>query len=123
MSDPMRNNPTAEHANDYALSRSFEQSYRMAGITDPAKQVHIAELYAPFSNTEYHAIDAARLVAKAGESVPRLRDGEFELGGRIPVNPSGGTLCTNAIAVTAMARVAETALQVWGRAGAHQVKG
>jgi acetyl-CoA C-acetyltransferase len=32
-------------------------------------------------------------------------------------------LCTNAIAVTAMARVAEVALQVWGRAGDHQVKG
>jgi len=123
MGDRMGNNPTAEHADAYALGRSFEQSYRMAGITDPANQVHIAELYAPFSNTEYHAIDAARLVAKAGESVPRLRDGEFELGGRIPVNPSGGTLCTNAIAVTAMARVAETALQVWGRAGAHQVDG
>jgi acetyl-CoA C-acetyltransferase len=123
MGDRMGNNPTAEHADAYALGRSFEQSYRMAGITDPAKQVHVAELYAPFSNTEYHAIDAARLVGKFGESVKRLRDGEFELGGRIPVNPSGGTLCTNAIAVTAMARVAETALQVWGRAGAHQVEG
>jgi len=123
MGDRMGNNPTAEHADAYALGRSFEKSYRMAGITDPAKQVHVAELYAPFSNTEYHSIDAARLVAHPGDSVPRLRDGEFELGGRIPVNPSGGTLCTNAIAVTAMARVAEVALQVWGRAGDHQANG
>jgi acetyl-CoA C-acetyltransferase len=83
----------------------------------------VAELYAPFSNTEFHAIDAARLVSRPGESVGRLRDGEFEIGGSIPVNPSGGTLCTNAIAVTAMARVAEAALQVWGRAGEHQVHG
>jgi acetyl-CoA C-acetyltransferase len=123
MGDRMGTSPTAEHADAYALGRSFEQSYRMAGITDPANQVHIAELYSPFSNTEFHAIDAARLVAKSGDSIRRVRDGEFELGGRIPVNPSGGTLCTNAIAVTAMARVAETALQVWGRAGAHQVEG
>jgi acetyl-CoA C-acetyltransferase len=50
-----------------------------------------------------------------------MRDGEFEIGGGIPVNPSGGVLCTNAIAVTAMVRVAEVALQVSGRAGAHQV--
>jgi acetyl-CoA C-acetyltransferase len=85
--------------------------------------VHVAELYAPFSNTEFHAIDAAKLVAKSGESIAQLRDGAFEIGGRIPVNPSGGTLCTNAIAVTAMARVAEIALQVWGRAGGHQVAG
>ena len=54
MGDRMGNNPTAEHADAYALGRSFEQSYRMAGITDPAKQVHVAELYAPFSNTEFH---------------------------------------------------------------------
>ncbi len=123
MGDRMGNNPTAEHSGAHALARSFEKSYRMAGIKDPAKQVHVAELYAPFSNTEFHAIDSAKLVAKPGDSIRPLLDGEFELGGRIPVNPSGGTLCTNAIAVTAMARVAETALQVWGRAGAHQVKG
>jgi len=122
MGDRMGPNPTAEHADAHALSRSFQRSYKMAGITDPAKQVQVAELYAPFSNTEYHSIDAAAL-CKKGESVAMMRDGEFELGGRIPVNTSGGTLCTNAIAVTAMARVAETALQVWGRAGAHQVKG
>jgi len=121
MGDRMGTNPTAEHADAYALRRSFEQSYKMAGITDPAKQVHVAELYAPFSNTEFHAIDAAGL-CKPGESVPMLREGKFDLDGWIPVNPSGGTLCTNAIAVTAMARVAETALQVWGRAGAHQAK-
>ena len=123
MGDRMGSHPTAEHADAYALGRSFQRSYKMAGITDPAKQVHVAELYAPFSNTEFHSIDAAQLVAKNGDSVPALRDGEFDIGGRIPVNASGGTLCTNAIAVTAMARVAETALQVWGRAGAHQVKG
>jgi len=123
MGDRMGVNPTAEHSGAHALGRSFEKTYRQAGITDPAKQVHVAELYAPFSNTEFHAIDAAQLVSKHGESIGRLRDGEFSIGGRIPVNPSGGTLCTNAIAVTAMARVAETALQVWGRAGAHQVKG
>ena len=123
MGDRMGNDPTAEHAEAHALRRSFERSYRMAGITDPTRQVHVAELYAPFSNTEFHAIDAAGLVARSGDSVPLLRAGVFDLSGQLPVNPSGGTLCTNAIAVTAMARVAEVALQVWGRAGAHQAKG
>jgi acetyl-CoA C-acetyltransferase len=122
MGDRMGVNPTAEHAGAYALGRSFERAYKMAGITEPAKQVQVAELYAPFSNTEFHAIDAAGL-SRPGESVPMLREGQFSLGGRVPVNASGGTLCTNAIAVTAMARVAEVALQVWGRAGAHQAKG
>jgi len=94
----------------------------MAGITDPRKQVHVAELYAPFSNTEFHSIEAAGL-ADLGQAPAMLKEGQFQLGGSIPVNPSGGTLCTNAIAVTAIARVAEVALQIWGRAGGHQVEG
>ncbi len=120
--DRMGKRFTADHADAYALAGSFRRAYRMAGITDPQKQVHVAELYAPFSNTEFHAIEAAQL-AGLGESPGQLRKGRFSLGGEIPVNPSGGTLCTNAIAVTAMIRVAEVALQVWGRAGDHQVKG
>lgn len=120
--DRMGNRPVADHADAHALKASFDTAYRMAGITDPAREVHIAELYAPFSNTELHAIEAAGL-APVGASAQPLRDGEFNIGGRIPVNPSGGTLCTNAIAITAMVRVAEAALQVWGRAGERQVKG
>jgi acetyl-CoA C-acetyltransferase len=122
LGDRMGRNPEADHADAFALGRSFQRAYKMAGITDPFKQVHVAELYAPFSNTEYHSIDAAGF-AERGASVAMMREGQFELGGRLPVNPSGGTLCTNAIAVTAMIRVAEVALQVWGRAGRHQVKG
>jgi acetyl-CoA C-acetyltransferase len=122
LGDRMGRDPAADHADAFALGRACQRAYKMAGITDPAKQVDVAEMYAPFSNTEFHAIDAAGFCG-LGESVPMMREGQFELGGRLPVNPSGGTLCTNAIAVTAMIRAAEVALQVWGRAGDHQVKG
>ena len=122
MGDRMGRGLIADHADAHALRKSCERSYKMAGITDPAKQIDVAELYAPFSNTEFHAIEAAHL-APLGASPAMLREGQFALGSRTVVNPSGGTLCTNAIAVTAMIRVAEVALQVWGRAGAHQHKG
>jgi acetyl-CoA C-acetyltransferase len=122
LGDRMGRGFTADHADAYALKNSFARAYKMAGITDPRKQVDVAELYAPFSNTEYHSIEAAGL-AGLGEAVAGVNQGRFSIGGEIPVNPSGGTLCTNAIAVTAMIRVAEVALQVWGRAGGHQVKG
>jgi len=115
----MGNNPVADQADAHALGESFERAYRMAGIQDPASQVDAAELYAPFSNTEFHAIEAAGL-APQGQSMYMLREGHFAIGSRNAVNASGGTLCTNAIAVSAMARVAEAALQVWGRAGDHQ---
>ena len=122
MGDRMGRGQTADHADAHALKCSFDRAYKMAGIINPPKQVDVAELYAPFSNTEFHSIEAAGL-AGLGESVARLEEGEYEIGGAIPVNPSGGTLCTNAIAVTAMIRVAEAALQVWGRAGEMQVPG
>jgi len=122
LGDRMGDGAQADHADAFALRQSIARAYRQAGITDPTSQVDVAELYAPFSNTEYHAIEAAGL-AGLGESPAKLREGQFQLGGKIPVNPSGGVLCTNAIAVTAMVRVAEAALQVWGRAGAYQVKG
>ena len=109
-------------ADAHALGRAFERAYRMAGIQNPSGKVDVAELYAPFSNTEFHAIEAAGL-AKPGQSMAMLRDGEFHIGSRTAVNASGGTLCTNAIAVSAMVRVAEAALQVWGRAGEHQQPG
>ena len=121
LGDRMGRDYMADHADAYALSQSFKRSYKMAGITDPVKQVHVAELYAPFSNTEFHSIEAAGL-AGLGQSPAMLREGQFTLGSSTPVNMSGGVLCTNAIAVTAMIRVAEVALQVWGRAGTHQVK-
>ena len=122
LGDRMGNKVMADHADAHALAQSFVRSYKMAGITKPAKQVHVAELYAPFSNTEFHAIEAAGL-APLGGSMALLRDGAFDIDGRNAVNPSGGTLCTNAIAVSAMVRIAEAALQVWGRAGGHQVPG
>ena len=123
LGDRMGRGVTADHADAHALGKSFERAFRMAGLTDPRRQVDVAELYAPFSNTEFHSIEAARL-ADLGASPAMLREGQFTLGAAGPiVNPSGGTLCTNAIAVTAMVRVAEIALQVWGRAGEHQVPG
>jgi acetyl-CoA C-acetyltransferase len=122
LGDRMGVGMTADHADAYALSHAFQRAYRMAGITDPQKQVDVAELYSPFSNTEYHSIEAAGLAA-VGTSVPMVNAGRFDIGGEIPVNPSGGVLCTNSIAVTAMVRVIEIAAQLSGKAGGHQVKG
>jgi acetyl-CoA C-acetyltransferase len=43
-------------------------------------------------------------------------------GGQVAVCPSGGTLCTNPIAVAGLVRAIEAANQVMGTAGDHQVK-
>jgi len=51
-----------------------------------------------------------------------LEEGVTSVGGRLPVNPSGGALSTNLGAGTGLARLAEAALQVMGRADGRQVE-
>jgi acetyl-CoA C-acetyltransferase len=110
-----------DHADADALAHAFDVAYQQAGITDPVTQIDVAEIYAPFSSVELHVIEAAHLAEK-GKSPEGLRNGKFTLGSLGPVvNPSGGTQCTNPIAVTGTIRVGEAANQVLGRAGAHQV--
>ncbi|MGF6951581.1 acetyl-CoA C-acetyltransferase [Neobacillus sp. B4I6] len=111
-----------DHADSPALTKAAFDAYKMAGITDPIAEIDVAELYAPFSNIELHAIQDVGLVEE-GEILTKLENGHFEIDGGMPINPSGGVLCANPIAATAMIRVAEAALQVTNRAGAHQVKG
>ena len=41
----------------------------------------------------------------------------------MPVNASGGRLCGNPLMLSGMARAAECALQLWGKAGERQVDG
>ena len=120
MGDRMGPKRLCDHADADAKAMAIQKAYRMAGVEDPIKDIQTAELYAPFSNTEYHAIDAAGFFPK-GESLRRMEDGFFDMEGELPINPSGGTLCSNPIAVTAMVRVAEAALQVMGQAGQGQV--
>ena len=50
-------------------------------------------------------------------------DGETEITGSFPVNPSGGVLSSNPIGASGMLRLAEAANQVRGQAGEHQVGG
>lgn len=112
-----------DHADADALAKAFQIAYDQAGLTDPLTQIDAAEIYAPFSSVELHVIEAAGLAEK-GKAPAALAQGKFALGSDGPiVNPSGGTLCTNPIAVTGTIRVGEAANQVLGRAGAHQVPG
>ena len=111
----------ADHADADALAAAFQIDYAQSGVTDPTTQIDVAEMYAPFSSVELQVIEAAGFAAK-GQAPAALADGKFALGSDgVIVNPSGGTLCTNPIAVTGTIRVGEAANQVRGRSGAHQV--
>lgn len=105
-----------------SLIACAQRTYAGAGITDPGRELDIAEIYEPFSWIEVLEYEALGL-CDFGEGWRMLDRGETNLGGRLPVNPSGGVLSTNPIGASGMLRMAEAALQIMGKAGARQVDG
>ena len=93
-----------------------------AGITSPIDEIDVAEIYVPFSWFEPMWLENLGF-ASEGEGWKLTEAGETAIGGRIPVNPSGGVLSSNPIGASGMIRFAEAAIQVMGKAGQHQVPG
>ena len=62
-------------------------------------------------------------LCKKGDGVKFLRDGDAALGGRCPVNPSGGLLSLgHPLSASGVRTVCDVALQLRGDAGKRQVK-
>lgn len=123
MGDKMGDAGPNDHGAMYELRLAAQEAYAMAGIDDPAEQVDVAEPYIPFSPFEPAAVEALGLCGE-GEGARLALQGAWDSdGGRVAVCPSGGVLSANPISVSGLARVAEGALQVRGRAGDHQVEG
>lgn len=97
-----------------------QRLYKMVGITNPRKELDVAEIYEVASWAEL-AMYQNLGFCEMGQAGKLIDEGVTAIDGELPVNPSGGVLCTNPIGATAMIRVAEAALQVMGKAGAHQV--
>jgi len=96
--------------------------FEAAGITNPLDQIDVSEIYVPFSWYEPMWLEGHDLVGH-GEAWKLIESGDTNIGGRFPVNPSGGVLSSNPIGASGMLRFAEAALQVRGMAGEHQVDG
>ncbi|MEU9830529.1 thiolase domain-containing protein [Streptosporangium sp. NPDC048047] len=96
--------------------------YRQAGVTDPRREIDVAEVYVPFSWYEPMWLENLGF-APEGEGWKLTESGATALDGDIPWNASGGVLSSNPIGASGMIRFAEAALQVRGMAGEHQVDG
>jgi acetyl-CoA C-acetyltransferase len=121
MGDKMGPFADTDHGDWDEMAMAAREAYRLAGITDPKRQIDTAEIYAPFSITEMIAEEALGF-CKKGEAGKLHELGYFDMNGELPINPSGGTICTNPIAVTALVRICDAALQVMNKAGRMQVK-
>ena len=94
-------------------------AYEEAGIGP--EDLDLAEVYDLSSALELDWYEDIGL-CKEGEAERLLRDGDTAVGGRIPVNPSGGLSCFGeAIPAQAIAQVCELTWQLRGQAEGRQV--
>jgi acetyl-CoA acetyltransferase len=95
------------------------KAYEEAGVGP--KDVSLAEVYDLSTALELDWIEDLALCER-GEAARLLRDGATRVGGKIPVNASGGLACFGeAVPAQALAQVCELTWQLRGQAGARQV--
>lgn len=100
-------------------ARAARLAYQQAGLGP--EDVDVVELHDAFTIAELLYYEALGL-APRGDAVPLLRSGATRLGGRVPVNPSGGLLAKgHPLGATGVAQMVEILWQLQGRAGERQV--
>ena len=104
------------------LTSAAAKVYRQAGITNPRRQIDVAEVQEPYTCFELSYYEGLGFCPSGG-AAELMASGATEIGGDIPVNPSGGCMGANPIGAAALIRLAEVAQQVRGKAGAYQIEG
>ncbi|CAG9170499.1 Acetyl-CoA acetyltransferase [Cupriavidus laharis] len=100
-------------------ARAARQAYEQAGLGP--EDVDVVELHDAFTIAELLYYEALGL-APHGEAVGLLKSGATRLGGRVPVNPSGGLLAKgHPLGATGVAQMVEILWHLQGRAGDRQV--
>lgn len=100
--------------------RSAAQLYEKAGLGPD--DIDVAEVHDAFSIAELLYYESLGLCGR-GEAAGLLRSGATSVGGRIPVNPSGGLLSKgHPIGASGVAQLVEIAWQLQGQCGARQVE-
>jgi acetyl-CoA acetyltransferase len=101
--------------------RATEAAFADTGVT--RRDVKFAEVHDCFSIAEPFRVEGLGL-CEPGTYFDQLRDGRWDLGGDLPVNPSGGLLSKgHPLGATGVAQVCEVATQFSGTAGPRQIAG
>jgi acetyl-CoA acetyltransferase len=96
-------------------------AYEQAGLGP--EDVNLVELHDCFATAEIVHYENLGLCAD-GEAGRMIDDGETQLGGRIPVNVSGGLLSKgHPLGATGIANIYEVSTHLRGEAGQRQVEG
>ena len=105
---------------DLSKSNSMElaskTAYNSAGIKDPKNEIDVAEIFEQTACEELILAEALGL-ADNGKGVNL----NSEIGGELPINPSGGGLSGNPPCATGLIRIIEAVKQLRGEADGYQV--
>jgi acetyl-CoA C-acetyltransferase len=98
------------------------RAYASAGISDPRREIHMAEVHDCFSVTETVLMEDLGFSAP-GRAIHDVLDGVFDRDGALPVQPDGGLKCFgHPIGASGLRMVYEVYQQLLGRAGERQLK-
>lgn len=97
------------------------EAYEQAGLGP--QDLHVVEVHDASAPAEILAYESLGL-CPVGEGGKLVESGATRLGGRVPVNPSGGLLRKgHPVGASGVAQIVELAEQLQGRSGARQVEG
>lgn len=122
MPDIATDSAAAQGVEAHAFRASLPvKAYEEASIGP--EDISLAEVYDLSTALELDWIEDLQL-APRGEAAALLRAGDTAIGGKIPVNVSGGLACFGeAVPAQALAQVCELTWQLRGQAGDRQVEG
>ena len=101
--------------------RSVEDAYAQAGVTDPRRQISLAEVHDCFTPTELVLMEDMGF-SDRGQAWKDILAGDFELAGRLPVNPDGGLKSFgHPVGASGLRMLYEAWLQFRGEAGERQL--
>ena len=104
---------------DNVSERTSTAAYKIAGLSP--KDINVAEVHDATAYGELEQIEQMGF-CRLGKGGPLTESGETELGGKIPVNPSGGLLSRgHPLGASGLAQIYELVTQLRGDAGKRQV--
>jgi len=111
----------AEDYEQHITALAAKEAYEKAGVSP--QDVSVVEVHDATAMGEIIQVENLQLVPW-GEGGPAAERGDFTIGGRVPVNPSGGLESKgHPIGATGLGQIFELVTQLRGEAGARQVEG
>jgi acetyl-CoA C-acetyltransferase len=111
-----------EYVGFSATQTASQAAYKMAGISDPVREIDLAEVHDCFTWTEISNYEDLGFCRK-GEGARFVADGRSALTGDLPVNTSGGLKSFgHPIGASGVRMIYEIVTQLRGQAGSRQIK-